>query len=184
MLKIVVPEAKDLWDPVRCEFLDGKEVTLTLEHSLVSIAKWEAIWEKPFLTNQPKTIEEYLSYIQCMTITQNVDPLVYNRLTRENITEIDNYIGRSMTATTFSKRANSSGNRINGEQITAELLYYYMFAFNIPVEFQKWHLSRLTTLIRVCAYKNEKPKKMSQKETIMQYKDLNEQRLRQLGTSG
>ncbi|MGB4293547.1 MAG: hypothetical protein WBJ37_11785, partial [Bacteroidales bacterium] len=147
MLQITIP-AVELWDERKQEFVTTKEQTLQLEHSLVSISKWESKWCKPFLSKQEKTSEETLDYIKCMTITQNVDPEVYNYLTNKNIEEINNYINAPMTATYFSDEKTSKTSR---EQVTAELIYYWMIALNIPFECQKWHLNRLLTLIKVCS---------------------------------
>ncbi len=180
MLRITIP-AVELWDEAKQEFIYTKEQTLSLEHSLVSISKWESKWCKPFLTKQEKTFEETLDYIKCMTLTQNVDPEVYNYLTNENIKEINEYIGAPMTATYFSDEKTSKTSR---EQVTAELIYYWMIAFNIPFECQKWHLNRLLTLIKVCNIKNQPPKKRSKKDIMSRNAALNAARRKQLNTKG
>jgi len=180
MLQITIP-AVELWDERKQEFVITKEQTLQLEHSLVSISKWESKWCKPFLSKQEKTFEEILDYIKCMTITQNVDPEVYNYLTNKNIEEINEYINAPMTATYFSDEKNSKPSR---EQVTAELIYYWMIAFNIPFECQKWHLNRLLTLIKVCNIKNQPPKKRSKKEIMSRNAALNAARRKQLNTKG
>lgn len=151
MLQITIPSRDDLWDESKGEFVTSKEQKLVLEHSLVSLSKWESKWCKPFLSKQEKTTEETIDYIRCMTLTQNVDPEVYNFLTDDNIRDVNAYIEAPMTATWFS---NSNTGKQNREQITAELVYYWMIALNIPFECQKWHLNRLLTLIRVCEVKN------------------------------
>ena len=180
MLQITIP-AVELWDERKQEFITTKEQTLQLEHSLVSISKWESKWCKPFLSKQEKTFEETLDYIKCMTITQNVDPEVYNYLTNENIEEINKYIEAPMTATYFSDDKTAKSSR---EQITAELIYYWMIALNIPFECQKWHLNRLLTLIKVCNIKNQPPKKLSKKEIMSRNAALNAARRKQLNTKG
>ena len=180
MLQITIP-AVELWDERKQEFIITKEQTLQLEHSLVSISKWESKWCKPFLSKQEKTFEETLDYIKCMTLTQNVDPEVYNYLTNENIKEINEYIGAPMTATYFSDEKTSKTSR---EQVTAELIYYWMIALNIPFECQKWHLNRLLTLIKVCSIKNQPPKKRSRKEIMSRNAALNAARRKQLNTKG
>ena len=180
MLQITIP-AVELWDERKQEFITTKEQTLQLEHSLVSISKWESKWCKPFLSKQEKTFEETLDYIKCMTITQNVDPEVYNYLTNENIEEINNYINAPMTATYFSDDKTVKPSR---EQITAELIYYWMIALNIPFECQNWHLNRLLTLIKVCNIKNQPPKKISKKEIMRRNAALNAARRKQLNTKG
>lgn len=155
MLVIKVP-AREQWDELNNEFVLTKATTLQLEHSLVSVSKWESKWHKGFFDSE-KTGEETLDYIRCMTITQNVDPNVYTCLTSENVKEIEKYINDPMTATWFSERKqNGKSNRRNQRQkVTSELIYYWMIALNIPFECQKWHINRLLTLIRVCNEENQ-----------------------------
>lgn len=179
MLDIKIPSV-EFYDEIAEEFITTKEQTLRLEHSLVSLAKWESKWCKPFLSKQEKTHEEIMDYIKCMTITQNVDPDVYNYITNENVEEINKYIDSPMTATTFS----DSGKKGKGETITAEIVYYWMITLNIPFECQKWHLNRLLTLIKVCSIKNQPPKKMSKNEIMSRNAALNKQRRAQLNTKG
>ena len=181
MLQITIPARDDLWDEANGKFVTSKEQKLVLEHSLVSLSKWESKWCKPFLSRQEKTTEETIDYIRCMTLTQNVDPKVYNFLTDENIRDVNAYIEAPMTATWFS---NSNTGKQNQEQITAELVYYWMIALNIPFECQKWHLNRLLTLIRVCEVKNSPPKKMSKREILSRNAALNAARRKQLNSKG
>ena len=180
MLRITIP-ATEMFDDSTQEFIVTKEQTLQLEHSLISLSKWEAKWNKVFLSKEEKTIEETIDYIRCMTLTQNVDPNVYRCLTEENFREINAYIEAPMTATYFSNE--ERGGRLK-EQVTSELIYYWMIALNIPVEFQKWHLNRLLTLIRVCNIKNQPPKKMSRREIANRNAALNEARRKQLNSRG
>jgi oligoribonuclease NrnB/cAMP/cGMP phosphodiesterase (DHH superfamily) len=180
MLRITIP-AVEQWDEAKQEFIYTKEQTLSLEHSLVSLSKWESKWCKAFLTKDEKTFEETLDYIKCMTLTQNVDPEVYNYLTNGNIKEINEYIEAPMTATYFSDEKTS---KISREQVTAELIYYWMIALNIPFECQKWHLNRLLTLIKVCNIKNQPPKKRSKKDIMSRNAALNAARRKQLNTKG
>lgn len=179
MLEITIP-AVEKWDQIKQEFINKPAQTLRLEHSLVSLSKWESKWCKPFLTKDTKPIEETIDYVRCMTITQNVNPEVYNNLTPENIAQIIAYIEAPMTATYFSQ----DKGKPSREQVTAELIYYWMIAFNIPFECQKWHLNRLLTLIRVCNIKNQPPKKMNKKELMSRNAALNAQRRAMLGTKG
>ena len=132
MLRITIPST-EFWDEVKQEFVYTKAQTLQLEHSLVSLSKWESRWNKPFLTKQEKTLEETIDYVKCMTLTQNVNPEVYNYLTNSNINEVNRYIALPMTATRFFEEKKTQGSR---EQITAELVYYWMIALNIPFECQ------------------------------------------------
>lgn len=186
MLKITIPpqeKPEELWDEAKQEFIylpSGKEQVLRLEHSLVSLSKWESKWCKPFFSLEDKTNEETIDYIKCMTLNQDVDTRIYLRLTNENISQISNYISAPMTATTFSN-FNRGGSR---EQITSELIYYWMIAFNIPFECQKWHLNRLLTLIRVCEIKNSPLKKMSRSEIASRNAALNAARKKKLNTTG
>lgn len=181
MLHIVVPAMDDGWDEIKQEFVSSKECNLQLEHSLISLSKWESQHCKPFLTKQEHSQEETLDYIRCMTLTQNVDPNVYYSLTAENISTINAYIESPMTATFFYDDRLSKKSR---EQITSEIIYYWMVALNIPFECQKWHLNRLLTLIRVCNIKNQPAKKRSRKEIMSRNAALNEIRRKQLNSRG
>jgi hypothetical protein len=180
MLTITIP-ATEYYDEKTSSFDSTKERTISLEHSLISISKWEAKWHKPFLTNNNKTSEEIVDYIKCMTITQNVDPLVYRVLTADNFKQIEKYIDDPMTATWFNERETKSHNK---EIITSEIIYYWMISFNIPFECQKWHINRLLTLIRVCNIKNQPPKKMSKNELMNRNRALNNARRNALHTKG
>lgn len=180
MLLIHIP-ATEQWDETKQEFVSTKAITLQLEHSLVSLQKWESKWHKAFLSKKEKTAEETIDYIKCMTITQNVSDDVYSCLTQENINEINAYIENPMTATYFSDQDNNKSNR---ETITAELIYYWMIALQIPIECKKWHLNQLLTLIRVCNIKNQPPKKMSRREIMSRNAALNAARRKQMNTKG
>ena len=180
MLEITIPKT-EAWDERTERFVYINETTLRLEHSLVSLSKWESKWRKPFLTKHTKTLEETIDYVKCMTLTQNVDPIVYNFLNNNHIKQINDYIESPMTATTFPQDKTSKS---NGEQTTAELIYYWMIALNIPFECQKWHLNRLLTLVRVCNIKNQPPKKMSKNDIRSRNAALNAARRKQLNTKG
>jgi len=169
MLKIVIPKW-EFYNEKTGEFITVKEIELSLEHSLVSISKWESIWHKPFLKKDPKTLEETMSYIKCMTLTPNVQDIYYSGLTEKNLTKIQQYIEDPMTATWFSNDANKRKGR---DIITSELIYYWMIALNIPFECQKWHLNRLLTLIEVCNRKNAPSRKMSRKAQAQQNASIN-----------
>lgn len=180
MLTIVIPE-RELYDEISNEFITTKEYKLQLEHSLVSISKWESKWNKAFLDKKPKTSEETIDYIKCMTITQNVPDEAYLGLTSSNISDIKKYIDASMTATTFYNNGTRGAIR---ETVTSELVYYWMISLNIPMECQKWHINRLLTLIRVCNIKNTPPKKMSRNEIMSRNAALNAARRKQLHSNG
>lgn len=180
MLQITIPSI-ELWDDEKQEFVTTKEYVLQLEHSLVSISKWESKWNKVFLAKEEKTYEETIDYIKCMTITQNIPDEAYQYITKSVVDKIDKYITAPMTATWFSKDKPTGGNR---EKVTSELIYYWMIALNIPFECQKWHLNRLLTLIRVCNIKNTPPKKMSKRSLMQRNAALNAARRKQYNTTG
>ena len=179
MLKVTIP-ALEYFDDEKSEFVITKEQTFVVEHSLVSISKWESRWCKPFLTKDSKTQEETIDYIRCMTITQNVDVIVYDRLTPQNIKAIMDYIESPMTATVFQNTKKT----ISREIITAEIIYYWMVTMNIPFECQKWHLNKLLTLINVCQMKNQPAKRMSKNEVANRNAALNAARRKELNTKG
>lgn len=180
MLQITIP-ATECWDESKQEFFKIQQQTIQLEHSLVSLSKWESKWNKIFLSKDEKTVEEILDYVKCMTVTPNVDSKVYYGLTAGNFKQINDYIEAPMTATTFNEMG---GNKPNRERITSELIYYWMIALNIPFECQKWHLNRLLTLIRICNIKNQPPKKMGKKAVASNYAAINAARRKQLNTTG
>lgn len=181
MLQITIPPLEQ-WDEKKQEFVYSKEQILQLEHSLVSLSKWESKWQKVFLSKEEKTLEQIIDYIKCMTVTQNVDPKVYEYLTDTNIEDINTYIKSPMTATFFSKEIDNA--RPSREPVTSELIYYWMISLGIPVEFQKWHLNRLLTLIRVCNIKNQPPKKHSKRDILSRNAALNAARKKQYNTKG
>lgn len=180
MLQITVPSS-ERWDEAKEEFVYTDGQTLQLEHSLVSLSKWESKWCKPFLSSKNLSDEEILDYIQCMTVTPNVQPEVYFGLTTENLSQVLQYINAPMTATTFREDNNGKRNR---EVITAEIIYYSMVAYGIPFECETWHLNRLLTLIRVCKIKNEPPKKRSSKDIMSEYAAINAARRKAHNSKG
>ena len=179
MLVITIP-GLEYFNEETNEFTYYDDVIIELEHSLVSISKWESNWCKPFLDGKDKTMEEIIDYVKCMTTTINVANDVYNRLTEANLIEINDYIGRPMTATTFRDEKKPVGREI----ITSEIIYYWMVSYNIPFECQYWHLNRLLALIKVCNVKNSPPKKMSQRDILARNKALNDARKKEFGTRG
>lgn len=184
MLQLTITIIPEQWDEIKEEFISAVCRTIQLEHSLVSLSKWESKWHKPFLSKVEKTAEETEDYIKCMTITQNVDPEIYKHLSSENIRSVNEYIKDPMTATWFSEDKTKPKGRNSGEQVTAEIIYYWMVTLNIPLECQKWHLNRLLTLIRVCNIKNQPPKKMSKKEVMARQAALNAARRKQFNSKG
>lgn len=179
MLRLIVPE-KELYDERTGLFVRTKKQVLQLEHSLVSLSKWESKWHKPFLSKNDKSGEEMLDYIRCMTITQNVPDEVYFALDTNELAKINDYLNDSMTATTITKQQGKS----RGEIITSEIIYYWMISLQIPFECEKWNLNRLLTLIEVCNIKNSPGKKMSKSEIMRRNRTLNAARKQQLHTRG
>lgn len=187
MLTITIPK-RTLFNEITNRFIDVRETTIQMEHSLVSVRKWEAKWHIPFLTKDEKTDEQMRDYYKCMTISQHVDPNVYLALTTENIATIWDYIGDPMTATWFKEKQKKNVTDV----ITAEIIYYYMIECHIPHEFEKWHLNQLMTLIRVCGEKNDpknrkKKGKMSRSEWAAMAKsrsELNAKRLAEFQNGG
>lgn len=193
MLELTIPDQDEMWDSKTKTFISYKGATIKLEHSLISISKWESKYHKPFLENVEMNMEELIYYIKCMTITQNVRDEVYNYLTEENFNEIKDYISDPMTATWFNEKQGPQNSKMpfSGKQIvTSELIYYWMIAQNIPLECEKWHLNRLMTLIKVCSIKNAEAnghntgKKMSQRELASYNNQLNAARRKKLNTKG
>lgn len=181
MLTIVVP-ASETYNELTNEFSYTKETTIRLEHSLVSISKWEAKWKVPFLEKKKKTREQTCDYVKFMTISQNVPEEVYRCLTSENYKEIGEYIEDSMTATWFTDLSNKTGNR---DIVTSERIYFWMIAYNIPFECQKWHLNRLLTLIKICSIENSRDSnKMSKTAIMRQNASLNKARRSKYKTKG
>lgn len=180
MLELFI-EDNTLWDEKNEIFIDIKSDTLLLEHSLISISKWESKWEKSFFKTKEKTLEEQIDYIKCMTINKKIDPYIYNALRSSDFKKIDAYINAPMTATIIKDEHNKSN---NGTFITSELIYYWMIALNIPFECEKWHINRLLTLISVCNIKNKPPKKMSRNEAIRKQAEINAARRKRLNTRG
>lgn len=179
MLQLEI-EGDTLFDEDKQEFIEFKTTTLALEHSLVSISKWESKWNVPFMSDKPMTVEQTIDYIKCMTINKNVDPNVYFGLSDKHIDKVTEYIKAPMTATTvFEEKGKGSS-----EIITSELIYYWMITFNIPFECQKWHLNRLLMLIKVCGVKNQPAKKMSPAALRDRNRALNASRRKQFNSKG
>lgn len=178
MLTIEVP-MEEWFDETTQEF-GTKDYSLDLEHSLFSLSKWESFYERPFLKETAKTPEEVIFYIKAMTLTPNVPPEVYEKLSQENLEDINKHMAAKMTGTTFW----DSGEQGSREIVTAEIIYYWMIAMQVPFECQYWHLNKLLTLIRVINMKNAPKKQLSQSELAARNRELNAQRRAALGTTG
>lgn len=187
MLQITIPQ-REYFDDSTQEFVYTKGFTLNLEHSLISISKWESKWKKPFLNSKDRTYEESLDYVRCMSLNSNIDDESLKQLRKEDFDKITAYIDDKCTATWFNEdnigkgQGRSRGNR--GQTITSELIYYWMITYEIPFECQKWHLNRLLTLIRICDVKNTPSKKMKKKDIRASNRALNEARKAKMGTRG
>lgn len=183
MLQVTIPST-EYWDEGKQEFIYTKGATFQIEHSLVAISKWESKWHKSFLSpkNQAsRTKEEFVDYVRCMTITQNVDPEVYKYLSRANIEAIYKYMQDPMSATKFTSPSES---RPSSDTKTAELIYWEMLTCGIPFECQKWHLNRLLTLIEVCSRKNGNGKRMSKSDVMKRNSSINAARRKKHHTRG
>lgn len=179
MLQLEILE-NELFDDNTQEFIFIKNQTLKLEHSLISLRKWESKWHVPFLSTELND-EQVVDYIRFMTITKNVDPIVYSCLTNDDVEKVTNYINDPMTATWFAEDKNKSRNR---EIITSEIVYFWMTQYKIPFECEKWHLNQLLTLIRVCQIKNSPQKKMRKSEIYAQNRAINAARKKKFNTKG
>ncbi len=187
MLEITIPEQHyEFFDESKEEFLppvDVKETKIQIEHSLISLKKWEQKWHKPFLSEDEKTYEEIIDYVRCMTLNHGIDPNVYNYIPKNVIEDIIEYIKEPMTATWF-KDDLSSSTRSSREAITAEIIYYWMIALSIPIEFEKWHLNQLFTLIKVVNIKNGKQTKMDPRTAAKERAALNKIRREKYKSKG
>lgn len=181
MLQLIIPITPEGWDEEKEMFVEAQTVVLDLEHSLSSISKWESKWCKSFIATKELTVEETIDYMKCMTLTKDVDPKIWSFITNNHIYQVTDYISAPMTATTVKE--DKSAKKSN-EIITAELIYYWMIASNIPFECDKWHLNKLLMLIRVCSAKNAPSKKMSRKEQFAQQRALNAARRKKHNSRG
>lgn len=179
MLKITIPKSEQ-FDERTSEFVVHSEVTVELEHSLVSLSKWESKWEKPFLGEEAKTDEQTIDYVKFMCLDPDVPEEVFSRFTTEMFQQVSDYIQASMTATWFKE----DKGKPSREVITSEIIYYWMIQSNVPVEFQYWHLNRLITLLKVCSHKNKPPEKMNARDAAAKQRALNEARKAKYKTSG
>lgn len=182
MLEVIVPDA-ELFDDESQTFFTREGGRLVLEHSLVSLSKWESKWEKPFLDGTPKTTEQTQSYVECMCLHPVSDPEIFKKLSDENVKQIADYIDSKQTATWFTPDPHAAPSR---EIITNEIIYFWMVGHSIPMEAQYWHLNKLMTLLRVCSEKNKPAtkSKLGKQDLAMQRRMLNQQRKAELNTTG
>lgn len=179
---IIIPDA-ELWDPLKEEFIKVNAQKITMEHSLLSVDKWESKWKKSYLSSTDKTAEEVIDYLRCMTLTKNVNPYAYYAIPESEMLRLRDYIQDPMTATTITDR--QEGKSRSREIITSEIIYWQMSQLNIPFEWgEKKHLNKLLTLIQVAAIKSQPPKKMKPGEIARQNKSLNAARRAKHRTRG
>jgi hypothetical protein len=179
VLQLEIPLSES-YDEEKEEFVVAESATVCLEHSLVSLSKWESKYEKPFLGTQEKTTEETLDYVRMMIVGPELPPEIFAKLIQEFLEPVYKYIDAKMSATWFSEH----GQKPNREIITAEVIYYWMFSYGIPIEFESRHLNQLIALIRVFQAKNAPEQKMSAAEQARMQRDINNQRKKELGTRG
>jgi hypothetical protein len=180
MLSLIV-QNEELFNEETNEFIETDGFVLELEHSLVSLSKWESIFQRPFLGNESRSNEELLAYIECMILNPTYPADAVSTLSAEKIAVIRDYINSPQSATTFGKMPERKG---RGETITSELIYYWLVAFEIPFEVERWHLNRLIALVKVCNIKNSKPTKQSKAEHARNAREMNARRKAELGTTG
>lgn len=180
MIDIIIPEQHyEFYDEIKEIFLppiNVKETKIQVEHSLISVRKWEQKWQKPFLQDVEKTYDEITDYIRCMTLTHGVDPDVYHWIPEKVIKEVIEYINNPMSATWFSNGDLIGAQKNSREIVTAEIIYYWMIALNIPTEYQYWNLNELLKLIQVVNEKQQPKKKLSHKEWTQKARDINSAR--------
>ena len=180
MLSITVPLTEG-FNEETSEFVTTQSFDLQLEHSLVSLSKWESKFEKPFLGNDDKTSAETLAYIMAMVLSPEVPAEVFQHLSKDNVQTINTYINAVQTATTFKEIGPKRPLR---DIITAEIIYYWMVSLNVPLECETWHLNRLLTLIKVINLKNQPKRKIGRREMMQHQRSLNAQRREAMGTRG
>ncbi len=179
-LTVTIP-GKELFDQQSKTFITIPATTVTLEHSLLSISKWESKWKRSYFIKEPMTIDQSIDYIACMCLTKNIDPKIFRFMDKKTAQEISNYIADPMTATTIKHRDKKPSREI----ITSELVYYWMVNFGIPFDpCQKWHFNRLMTLIEIATIKEAGDQKMPRKEMLKQRALLNSQRKAKYNTHG
>lgn len=180
MLRIQIPLSES-FDESTSRFIVSESIEFDIEHSLVSLSKWESKYERAFLSEQPKTIEETLDYVRMMTLTPEVPPEAYGLLNGDNVKDINEYLNAKMTAS-FVAEDRSSPSR--PETVTSELIYYWMSSLQIPFDRELWHLNKLLMLVKVISLKNQAPKKSSRADLARKHREMNAQRKAELGTSG
>lgn len=173
-IEVVLGES---FDETTEKFVKSETVRLQLEHSLVSLSKWEAIHEKPFLSSQQRTDEETISYIKAMIVGSEPSPEVFYKLLSDHIDLIMKYVSAKATGTFLPEQPNNSSRR---EVITSEKIYYWMSKLNIDMSCERWHLNKLFSYLRLHAVLEGPKKKM----TLEERRTLNAQRKKEWNTTG
>lgn len=184
---IVIPETNiRLWNETdeHFEYIRHPKTKITLLHSLVSLSLWESKWHTEYFSNTKKTLEQTIDYIRCMTQETDIEPDVYKTIAMSNsiLDEIANYIDDPMTATKITDNRKNKPNR--NEYITSEIIYWSMIQHGIPVEFERWHINRLLTLINVCNAKSNGGGKMKKKDILANYAKMNERNRAKYNSKG
>ncbi len=183
MITITVPKGEVFDSENEIFWRVSKETTLQLEHSLISLQKWEARWHIPFLTKKPKTLEQTIDYVRCMCLTSNVKEDVFYCIPKSEMDRIADYIKDPMTATTITRRG-PKGVAKKQKIVTAEVIYYWMIALNIPSEYKKWHLNQLLMLIQVINAEEAPKTKRKPHEVMNDYRAINEANKKRFNTKG
>lgn len=173
-------QGTELWDSNSQMFCSSKPQTLILEHSLISISKWESKYHKMFLETKDKTGVELLDYIKCMTINGNVPDMTYYALSEKNLRDILDYMDDSMTASSVFDPPRKS----RSEPVSSELIYYWMIQYGIPFECEKWHINRLLMLIKICTRKNASMTKADKAAMDQRRAAINAQRKAKMKSRG
>lgn len=170
---------KDFFNEIDDTFIKIPAQTISFEHSLISVSKWEAIWKIPYISDTQKTSEQASDYIKCMSINKN-DGMFIHAMTAEQALELKEYIDDPMTATTVF---NSKKAPAKKSPMTSEVIYATMIELGIPIEFEKWHLNRLLILIQVLQAR-QSPQKMSRADILRQNSEWNKLRKSKLHSRG
>lgn len=178
---VIEIEGRPLFDQRTQTFLPrAKSRRIRLEHSLISISKWEEETKRKYFSKLegPKTAEDMLFYIKCMSLDGPIEDNLLRCISQQQLNKVTAYVNASRTATTIIDH----GDKNSGEVLTSEIIYYYMAAFRLPSYTEKWHLSRLLTLIRVASDKQSqgskdkrgsKPNKVNYNDKFNSYASIN-----------
>lgn len=182
MLELHLP-AEEVFDRKESKIYKLPEITLRLEHSLLTISKWETIWELPFLSEEKKTNDQLHSYVSIMA-GGNLEEETLNRLGQSHYEKLNTYLNAKHSATWFSDPPNQ---RKSTQTVTSELIYFWMTTYNIPFECENWPFARLMNLIRIASIKNDPDKgkkKRNKSQMLSERAMLNQKRREELGTTG